>query len=96
VTDRVHFDFGRVQQLADTQQDFHGRFEAVLGEVRATVNQLLGQWLGEGTEEYRAKQTAFENNYTELQAAFANLQRQTTEAHSNFTAGANQIKAIWS
>ena len=96
MTDRVHFDFGRVQQFADTQQDFHGRFEAVLGEVKSTVNQLMGQWLGEGTEEYKAKQTAFEANYVELQTAFANLQRQTTEAHGNFTSGVTQIKAIWS
>ena len=66
--DRVHFDFGRVQQLSDTQRDYHGRFESVLDEIRSTVAQLLGQWLGEGTEEYKAKQTAFEGNFTELQA----------------------------
>jgi WXG100 family type VII secretion target len=95
MTSRVHFDFNGVQDLADTQASYHARFEQVLSEIKSTVNSMLGQWLGEGTDEYRGKQQSFDEAYEQLQAAFDNLQRQTVGAHSNFTGGVQQIRNIW-
>jgi WXG100 family type VII secretion target len=95
-TSRVHFDFQGVQDLADTQSSYHARFDQVLGEIKSAVNSMLGQWLGEGTDEYSSKQKSFDSSYEQLQAAFENLQRQTVNAHSNFTGGVQQIRNIWS
>jgi WXG100 family type VII secretion target len=94
-TSRVHFDMHGVQSLADAQSSYHARFEQVLGEVKTAVNSMLGQWLGDGTDEYRAKQQSFDSSYEQLQAAFDNLQRQTVNAHGNFTSGTQQIRNIW-
>jgi WXG100 family type VII secretion target len=93
--DRVHFDFTGVAQLVDTQGTYRARFDGVLGDIKATVNTLLGQWYGIGTPEYTAKQKLFETQYTDLQTAFANLQAQTDQAHQHFTRAGQQIVNVW-
>lgn len=92
---QVRFVLNSVQGVSDAQSTAHGNFTDILGQVKSTVNTMLGSWTGDGTEEYKAKQTEFDTKYDELQAAFLSLQQQTDEAIVHFGTASNKLKNTW-
>lgn len=96
MADRVHWNIGGMQGLADSQDGAHGRFNAILSDVKSSKSRLLGgMWAGAGTDEYSGKQGQHEGNYDQLQGTFRQLIGATNNSIGNANSAMGRVRGVW-
>lgn len=96
MAERVHWNVGGMQGLADSQDGAHGRFNSILSDVKSSRARLLGNmWHGAGTDEYSGKQNKQEGNYEQLQSTFRQLIGATNNSIGNAHTAMGKVKGVW-
>lgn len=96
MAERVRWNIGGMQGLADSQDGAHARFQGILSDVKASRARLLGgMWAGAGTEEYTGKQNQHEGNYDALQSSFRQLIQATNNSIGNANTAMTKIRGVW-
>ncbi|MGH3097824.1 MAG: hypothetical protein ACRDMV_17725 [Streptosporangiales bacterium] len=95
MTDMIHWNVGGMQGLKDAQDGAHGRFNGILADIQSCRSQMMGQWQGEGTAPFLAKETRHENNYSDLQNAFRRLIGATDTSIGNVQGCFSKVNGIW-
>lgn len=76
----VYGNVGLLNNLADTQQGFHNRFQTVMNSIDTVARQTLGQWDGAGQAGFTRASAEYERLHTAVQSAFSRLITSTHES----------------
>jgi uncharacterized protein YukE len=76
----VYGSVGMLKSLADTQQNFHNRFQGVMNSIDSVAKQTLGQWDGAGQAGFTQASAEYERLHTAVQSAFSRLISSTHES----------------
>ncbi|WP_026932528.1 WXG100 family type VII secretion target [Glycomyces tenuis] len=91
----LHGNVPELQNLAQVQHTYRGRFESILGQIQGYVGTVKGQWVGAGTEGFAKFNTDTEAEFTNLQTAFNRLATATDTSATNWQAGITRITNRW-
>ena len=91
----LHGNVPELQNLAQVQHTYRGRFESILGQIQGYVGTVKGQWVGAGTEGFASFNTASEAEFTALQAAFQRLANATDTSAANWQGSIARINGRW-
>ncbi len=80
----VYGHVGRLNNLADTQQSFHNRFQTIMTSIDSAARQTLGQWDGAGQAGFTHASTEYEALHTAVQSAFSRLIASTHESADSY------------
>lgn len=80
----VYGHVGRLNNLADTQQSFHNRFQSIMTSIDAAARQTLGQWEGAGQAGFTNASAEYERLHTAVQSAFSRLITSTQESAGSY------------
>lgn len=81
----VYGNVGLLQNLADTQQNFHNRFQGVMSSIDTVARQTLGQWDGAGQAGFSQASADYERLHTAVQSAFSRLITSTHESADSYS-----------
>lgn len=76
----VYGNVGRLKNLADTQQNFHNRFQTIMDSIDSAARNTLGQWEGAGQAGFTHASAEYERLHTAVQSAFSRLIASTHES----------------
>lgn len=80
----VYGSVGMLKSLADTQQNFHNRFQGVMNSIDSVAKQTLGQWDGAGQAGFTQASAEYERLHTAVQSAFSWLISSTHESADSY------------
>ncbi len=91
----VYGNVGRLNNLADTQQNFHNRFQGVMNEVDSVAKRTLGQWEGAGQAGFTQASAEYERLHTAVQSAFSRLIASTHESADSYGRLTHQLQGLF-
>jgi len=80
----VYGNVGRLKDLADTQQNFHNRFQTIMDAIDSAARNTLGQWEGAGQAGFTQASAEYERLHTAVQSAFSRLIASTQESADSY------------
>jgi len=80
----VYGSVGMLKSLADTQQNFHNRFQGVMNSIDSVAKKTLGQWDGAGQAGFTQASAEYERLHTAVQSAFSRLITSTHESADSY------------
>ena len=91
----VYGNVGLLNNLADTQQNFHNRFQGVMNEVDSVAQRTLGQWDGAGQAGFTQASAEYERLHTAVQSAFSRLIASTHESADSYGRLTHQLQGLF-
>lgn len=91
----VYGNVGLLNNLADTQQNFHNRFQGVMNEVDSVAQRTLGQWDGAGQAGFTQASAEYERLHTAVQSAFSRLIASTHESADSYGRLTHQLHGLF-
>ncbi len=91
----VYGNVGLLNNLADTQQNFHNRFQGVMNEVDSVAQRTLGQWDGAGQAGFTQASVEYERLHTAVQSAFSRLIASTHESADSYGRLTHQLQGLF-
>ncbi len=91
----VYGNVGLLNNLADTQQNFHNRFQTVMNEVDSVAQRTLGQWDGAGQAGFTQASAEYERLHTAVQSAFSRLIASTHESADSYGRLTHQLQGLF-
>lgn len=95
MSDRVVYDFGRIESLASDINTKKGTLTGSHDELKGYVNGLVAQWEGSAQETYRAKQTEWDNAHNELMTVLATIVNAVQQGNQGMGTTENSNAAGW-
>lgn len=80
----VYGNVGLLQGLAETQQSFHHRFQAIMTGIDAAARVTLGQWEGAGQAGFTQTAADYERLHAAVLSAFSRLIVSTHESADSY------------
>lgn len=91
----VYGNVGLLQNLADTQQSFHGRFQGIMGSIDTVARRTLGQWEGAGQAGFTQASAEYERLHTAVLSAFSRLITSTQETADSYGRLTNHLHGLF-
>lgn len=91
----VYGHVGLLNNLADTQQNFHNRFQGVMNEVDSVAKRTLGQWDGAGQAGFTQASAEYERLHTAVQSAFSRLIASTHASADSYGRLTHQLHGLF-
>ena len=95
MSDRVVYDFGRIESLAS---DINTRKTSLISahdELKGYVQGLVSQWEGSAQEAYRAKQSQWDNAHNELLNVLGTIVHAVQEGNQGMGTTENSNASGW-
>jgi WXG100 family type VII secretion target len=83
-TFEIYADVDGINGLADTQQAYRQRFQALMEQVEAQAQTTVSQWEGSGSDQFKTSADRYHQHFAQVQAAFAKLIGATGEAATSY------------
>lgn len=91
----VYGHVGRLTDLAETQQGFHNRFQAIMNSIDSAARKTLGQWEGAGQAGFTQASSEYERLHTAVQSAFSRLISSTRESADSYGRLTHQLHGLF-
>lgn len=91
----VYGNVGRLNDLAETQQSFHSRFQTIMDSIDSAARQTLGQWEGAGQAGFTRTSAEYERLHTAVQSAFARLITSTHESADSYGRLTHHLQSLF-
>ncbi|MBB6174007.1 WXG100 family type VII secretion target [Nocardiopsis mwathae] len=80
----VYGNVGGLQNLAFEQQQYLTRFRGIMEQIKNQSEGTVSKWEGSGSPEFQNKATEFDNQFQQVNSAFAKLIDSTDSAADNY------------
>jgi WXG100 family type VII secretion target len=83
-TFEIYGDVDGINGLADSQQAYRQRFQALMEQIDTQAQGTVRQWEGSGSDQFKTSADQYHQHFAQVQAAFAKLISATGEAANNY------------
>lgn len=91
----VYGNVGKLENLADTQQSFHNRFQGIMASIDTVARQALGQWDGAGQAGFTQTSAEYVRLHTAVLSAFSRLITGTHESADSYRRLSNHLHGLF-